>query len=88
METLALSDARFVVSAAGIRRVQARHQREVVAVVRGTPIESRAVPREALRVRFSPYRGAHFTLEDGTPVRAAALVHLAADGSCWAVDPT
>lgn len=88
VETLALADVRFVVSAAGVRRVQARHQREVVAVVRGIAIESGAVPREAVRVRFCPYRGAAFTLEDGTPVSAAALVIVAADGSCWAVDPT
>lgn len=88
VETLALSDARFVVSAAGVRRVQARHQREVVGVVRGVRIESGPVPPEAVRVRFCPYRGPDFTLRDGSPVSAAALVFLAADGSCWAVDPT
>lgn len=88
VETLALSDARFVVSAAGVRRVQARHQREVVGVVRGIPIESGPLPRGAQRVRFCPYRGPFFHLEDGTPVSAAALVILAADGSCWVVDPT
>lgn len=88
IETLALADARFVVSAAGVRRVQTRQAREVVAFVQGVPIESGPLPREAVRVRFCPYRGAHFTLEDGTPVSAAALVFLAANGSCWAVDPT
>ncbi|MCX4196553.1 hypothetical protein OMR07_14005 [Methylobacterium organophilum] len=88
VETLVLAGAVFRVSAAGVRRVQARHQREVVAVVRGIPIESGPLPRGAQRVRFCPYRGPDFTLEDGTPVSAAALVHLMADGTCWAVDPT
>lgn len=87
VETLVLKDARFVVSAAGVRRVQTRRAREVVAVVRGAP--SNPEPSRARRCGFaSAPTGAHFTLGDGTPVRAAALVHLAADGSCWAVDPT
>ncbi|WCS27972.1 hypothetical protein LOK46_14445 [Methylobacterium sp. NMS14P] len=88
VETLFLAGAVFRVSVAGVRRIQARRAREVVAFVRGVPIESGAVPREALRVRFCPYRGPFFHLEDGAPVSAAALVILAADGSCWAVDPT
>ncbi|MFF9550859.1 hypothetical protein [Methylobacterium fujisawaense] len=88
VETLALADAVFRVSAAGVRRVQARKAREVVAFVQGVPIESGPLPREAVRVRFCPYRGPDFTLEDGTPVSAAALVYLMADGSCWAVGPT
>lgn len=88
VETLALADARFVVSAAGVRRVQARRAREVVAFVQGVLTESGGLPRKAERVRFCPYRGPDFTLEDGTPVSAAALVHLMADGTCWAVDPT
>jgi len=88
VESMVLSGAVFRVSAAGVRRVQARHQREVVGVVRGIPIESGPLPRGAQRVRFCPYRGPDFTLEDGMPVSAAALVYLIADGSCWAVDPT
>ncbi|GEP08899.1 hypothetical protein [Methylobacterium gnaphalii] len=85
--TLALADVSFRVSAAGVRRVQARRAREVVAFVRGVPVESNTPPPGAVRVCFCPYRGAEFTLEDGTPVSAAAFVHLAADGSCWAVNP-
>jgi hypothetical protein len=87
VETLGLADARFVASAAGCARIQARRQREVVAVVRGVPVESSAIPPGAVQVRFCPYRGPSFHLEDGTPVTAAALVFLAADGACWAVDP-
>ncbi|MGW9821907.1 hypothetical protein ACUXK4_004496 [Methylorubrum extorquens] len=87
VETLTLAAAEFRVSAAGVRRVQARQTREVVALVRGIPTESSAIPTGAVRVRFCPYRGPAFTLTDGTPVSAAALVHLAADGTCWAVNP-
>ncbi|SFU94277.1 MULTISPECIES: hypothetical protein [unclassified Methylobacterium] len=87
IETLTLADAEFRVSAAGVRRIQARRAREVVATVRGVPIESSAIPTGAVRVRFCPYRGPRFTLEDGTPVSAAALVILSADGTAWAVNP-
>lgn len=87
VETLALADAEFRVSAAGVRRIQARRAREFVAVVRGIPTESSAIPTGAVRVRFCPYLGPSFHLADGTPVTAAALVILAADGSCWAVNP-
>jgi len=87
VETLALAEAEFRVSAAGVHRIQARQAREVVGVVRGVPVESTAIPPGAVRVRFCPYGGAQFTLEDGTSVTAAALVHVAADGTCWAVNP-
>jgi hypothetical protein len=87
VQTLALADVSFQVSAAGVRRIQERQTREVVAVVRGVPIESGPIPPGAVQVRFCPYRGPAFTLTDGTPVSAAALVHLAADGTCWAVTP-
>ena len=87
VETLALADVSFRVSAAGVRRIQERQAREVVAFVRGVPVESSPPPPGTQRVRFCPYRGPRFTLEDGTPVSAAALVHLTADGTCWAVNP-
>ena len=88
VKTLALADAEFRVSAAGVRRIQVRQTRQVVATVRGVPVESSAIMPGAVRVRFCPYRGPRFTLEDGTPVSAAALVILAADGTAWAVNPT
>lgn len=87
VDTLALADVSFRVSAAGVRRIQERQAREVVAFVRGVPLESGVIPPGAVRVRFCPYRGPSFTLDDGTPVTAAALVTLAADGTCWAVNP-
>jgi len=87
VETLCLADAEFRVSAAGVHRIQERRAREVVATVRGVPIESSAIPPGAVRVRFCPYREPQFTLEDASPVSAAALVFLAADGTCWAVNP-
>jgi hypothetical protein len=83
--TLTLRDVTFRVSAAGCARIQARHQREVVAYARGVIAESPAVPPSALRVRFDPYALPAFTLPDGSPIHEAALVLFLADGTCWAV---
>ncbi|MCJ2040853.1 hypothetical protein MKK55_18140 [Methylobacterium sp. J-059] len=82
--SLVLRDVRFVVSLAGVRRIRLRQAREVIAYARGVPAES-GLPIGALQVRFCPYRSTDFTLPDGAPIRAAALVHFASDGSCWAV---
>ncbi|KQU21807.1 hypothetical protein ASG63_22820 [Methylobacterium sp. Leaf94] len=84
---LTLRDVRFVVSAAGCARIRARRQREVVACARGVLVESAAVPAGAQRVRFDPYLASAFTLPDGSPIAAAALVVFLADGSCWAAPP-
>ncbi|WP_437871130.1 hypothetical protein ACSD7O_19385 [Methylorubrum extorquens] len=54
---------------------------------RESPPTRRGRP-EARRVSFSPYAGPSFHCEDGTPVSAAALVWLDADGACWAVMET
>lgn len=83
--TLCLRDVRFVVSAAGVARIRRRSQREVVAFARGVLAEFGNVPPVAVRVRFDPYRAFTFTLPDGSPISAAALVSFLADGSCWAV---
>ena len=83
--SLALRDAAFHVLAAGVARIRLRRQREVVAHARGGLVESEAVPAAAVRVRFDPYRVPAFTLPDGTPIAAAALVTFLPDGSCWAV---
>ncbi|CAO4172493.1 hypothetical protein EEDFHM_02100 [Methylorubrum populi] len=82
--TLILADVRFVVRQAARRRIVRTMQREVCAHVQGIPTDA-ARPLEARRVRFSPYAGPAFTLEDGTPIAAAALVFLGVDGACWAV---
>lgn len=84
---LALRDVTFRVSAAGCARVRARRQREVVAHARGSHSESGPVPPGAVRVRFDPYASAAFTLPDGSPIAAAALVLFLPDGTCWAVPP-
>lgn len=82
--SLVLQDVRFVISLSGVRRIRLRQAREVVAFARGIPAES-GDPAGALRVRFDPYRSDDFTLPDGAPISAAALVLFASDGSCWAV---
>lgn len=83
-QALVLRDVTFRVSEAGVRRIRSRLQREVVAHARGVLWES---PRsaQALRVRFDPYRAFDFTLDDGSPISGAAVVHFLADGSCWAI---
>ena len=84
---LVLADVRFVVREAARRRIVRTGCREVCAHVQGTPTDA-ARPPEARRVRFSPYAGPSFHCEDGTPVSAAAIVFLDADGACWAVMET
>lgn len=83
--TLCLRDVEFRVSAAGCARIRLRRQREVVAHARGVLVESGPVPPGARRVSFDPYGPPAFTLPDGEPIAAAALVLFAPDGSCWAV---
>ncbi|MCJ2006744.1 hypothetical protein [Methylobacterium sp. J-092] len=82
-QAVMLRDVTFIVSAAGVRRVRSRGQREVVAFARGVLSES-PLAEQAVRVRFDPYRAADFTLPDGTSIKAAAVVSFLADGSCWA----
>lgn len=82
--SLTLRDVTFVVSLAGVRRIRLRQAREVVAFARGFPAESGGLAG-GLRVRFCPYRSTDFTLPDGSPIHAAALVAFLPDGSCWAV---
>ncbi|SDM27285.1 hypothetical protein SAMN05216360_101398 [Methylobacterium phyllostachyos] len=84
-DSLALRDVSFRVSAAGVARIRRRYQREVVAHAQGALAESGPVPDDAVRVRFNPYAAASFTLPDGSPISAAAVVLFLADGSCWAV---
>lgn len=84
LPSLVLRDVRFVVSAAGVRRVRLRQSREVVAYARGALPES-PVAAGALRVRFCPYRSTDLTLDDGSPIISAAFAHFLPDGTCWAV---
>ncbi|MCJ2114185.1 hypothetical protein MKK64_23740 [Methylobacterium sp. E-025] len=81
---LVLRDVSFIVSLPGVHRIRLRQAREVVAIARGVPAES-GLPDGTLRVRFDPYRSTDFTLDDGSPIRAAAVVAFLPDGSCWAV---
>jgi hypothetical protein len=82
--SLTLRDVRFIISLPGVHRIRLRQAREVVAFARGLPSGS-GLPDGAQRVRFDPYRSDNFTLPDGAPICAAALVLFASDGSCWAV---
>jgi len=60
--------------------------RNVHAVARGLPLVG--VPRPAGAVRFSyRLREPGFRLADGTPLIAAAVVWLEADGRAWCLSP-
>lgn len=86
--SLALRDVRLVVAAAGCARIRRSDHCEVIGFARGIRIESDVLPAGAVRVRFNPFAAPAFTLPDGTPIAAAALLFLDADGSCWAVPET
>ncbi|MBE7197325.1 MAG: hypothetical protein INR70_05930 [Parafilimonas terrae] len=83
VRAIALMDMGFVVPAA-VARVQRLGQRAVCAYARGVVIDAPRYP-SAVRVRFDPVEGPAFTLEDGTVVLRASLVHFLEDGSCFAV---
>ncbi|KOX59655.1 MULTISPECIES: hypothetical protein [unclassified Methylobacterium] len=82
--TIALSDVRFMVSEAARQRTLRLRQRAVMAWATGTRCDAPRYP-SAIRVRFDPYAGPHFTTEDGTVVLRANLVHFLEDATCWAV---
>ncbi len=81
---IALRDVRFVVYAAAVARVQVLRQRAVCAYARGILCDAPRYP-SAVLVRFDPYDGPAFTLEDGTVVVRASLVHFLENGQCYAV---
>ncbi|GAB6842991.1 hypothetical protein HNR00_003088 [Methylorubrum rhodinum] len=81
---IALMDVVFIVHPAAVARVQRLGQRAVCAYARGVPIEAPRYPA-AVRVSFDPFEAAAFTLDDGTTVLRASLVHFLEDRSCWAV---
>ncbi|SEO94331.1 hypothetical protein SAMN04487843_105123 [Methylobacterium sp. ap11] len=84
VRAITLRDVRFHVHPAAVARVQALRQRAVCAYAWGTPIDAPGYP-SAIRVTFDHYVGPAFTLEDGTVVLRASLVHFEEDGSCWCV---
>lgn len=89
---LILAGCEFRVSESGRRRAVASGKRNVHAVVRGTPLSSRARPPKArecsVAVVYSPFRDTHFT-DPATAkhvVRSRYVIFFP-DGSARAVDP-
>ena len=74
-----VKNARFVVSAAGLRRIRARKQREVIAWVEGDLCNCDQI--DGCEVRFNPYvNEAFFTKATNRALKAADHVGLQAIG--------
>lgn len=85
VDAFALSGVRFVVSAAGHKRVTAKRVRMVHAWADGEPCEVPATVAGLVRVTYNPFRSDKFVRCDtGKPVAGAALVVFWADGKCYA----
>jgi hypothetical protein len=85
VDNITLADVDFNVQPAGLRRIRARGQREVIAYAVGTiAAVNEPAPRKGRPnvVTFNPYRADTFTRADGTPVHHADLVTFA-DGKGW-----
>lgn len=87
---IALSDCRFVVSAAGRQRVLRKHQRAVHAWITGTVLDTDdPPPAHAIEVSYNPYRSEHFQLYQPAfaPVCVASAVYFTAERRAFATDP-
>lgn len=101
--SLSISDATFAVQPAGRRRVLIERTKNVHAFVRGhsgqvtdmdsrEPVEFDRYENQGwVKVKYNPYKGAHFVTESGQPVESAPLVHClkSEDGraSMFALNP-
>jgi len=84
VDSFALADVTFVVSAATRARVLREQVRAVHAWAQGEACEAPASLEGMVKVTYNPYRCGSFTRADnGEPVEGAALAVFAADGSCW-----
>jgi hypothetical protein len=90
-QTVVMTNVVFRVAPAGVQRIRRRHEREVVAYVRGTveslSDEPLALPADAQRVCFNPFEHDTFVLEDGSPVWAADAFYMTSPCGSWAVNP-
>lgn len=85
-----LSDVRFEVSAAGLRRTREQGVRNVHAYARGhclgDNVEAVCANPDAVRIRFNPHLFDTFVREpDHAPVAGARLVAIVGK-RCWALD--
>lgn len=77
-----LADVDFHVSEATRQTVVAKRERSVHAYAIGTLVEASSAECGA-RVSYNPFRGPHFTTDDGAAVTHAETVIFAADGKAY-----
>jgi hypothetical protein len=79
----------FRVRPAGVKRIRARGQREVIAWARGDAeiLDALDLPSDAVRVCFDPFVHDSFVLTDGTPVHACDALYMTSPCGQWAVNP-
>lgn len=82
VDAVCLYDVTFIVSEAARQRTLRTRHRAVLAWARGRLIEA-PMQASSMRVRFDPYAGPSFMIDDW-PIERANLVHFTPDG-CWAV---
>jgi hypothetical protein len=92
-QTVIVENVEFRVRPAGIQRVRTRNEREIVAYARGTvthlsDTDTPALPDNAQRVCFNPYKHDTFVLEDGTPVHRADTLIMHSPCGSWVVNPS
>lgn len=88
--TVLVTDVAFRVQPAGVKRIRARGQREVIAYARGDAQivpDDTLIPADAVRVCFNPFKHEQFVLEDGTPVTAADALYVTSPCGQWALNP-
>lgn len=92
VQNVLVRDVEFRVKPAGVLRIRARGQREVVAYAKGT-VEYMSddtpapLPANAQRVCFNPFQHDTFVLEDGTPVHFADVLIMMSPCGSYVVNP-
>lgn len=90
VQNVIVRDVVFRVRPAGVQRIRARGQREVIAYARGTVVsveDGSAIPAEAVPVHFNPFLHETFVLEDGTPVHSADALYMTSPCGSYVVNP-
>lgn len=91
VQNVAVRDVVFRVRPAGVTRIRARGQREVIAYARGTVTSvdesTFSLPANAVPVHFNPFLHETFVLDDGTPVHSADALYMTSPCGSYVVNP-
>jgi hypothetical protein len=91
-QNMVMTDVEFRVRPAGVKRIRARGEREVIAYARGTIVELHdntppAIPAGAQKVCFNPFKHDTFVLENGAPVAYADVLIMHSPCGSWVINP-